>query len=219
MRARLDLAQADVRAGCRRDGPGVGPARAVEHRQRPQVAALVVELEGERVGERAQIGAAVAVDRALGIAGGARGVEQADRVPFVLGARIRRIRGSPAAMKLSYSTPPKRGAPAVSASAMSITIGRLAAAAARAPARWWRETRGRRGSSLASPCSRQKAISGGIEADVDGVEHGTDHRHGVVRLQHGRHVGGQDRHRVAALDAGLGERAAPAAARGHRTRA
>ena len=45
-----------------------------------------------------------------------------------------------------------------------------------------------------------------IEADVDGIEHRADHRRRVVRLQHGRRVGGEDRHRVAALDAGLGQR-------------
>ena len=88
----LDLAQADVRAAGRGDRPGEGPARAVEHRQRPQVAALVVELEGERVGERAEVGAAMAVDRALGIAGRARRIEQADAVPLVLGAADRRSR-------------------------------------------------------------------------------------------------------------------------------
>ena len=61
-------------------------------------------------------------------------------------------------------------------------------------------------SSLASPCSRQKAIERRIEADVDRVQHRADHRRRVVRLQHRRRVGGEDRHRVAALDAGLGQR-------------
>ena len=45
-----------------------------------------------------------------------------------------------------------------------------------------------------------------VEADVDRVQHRADHRRGVVRFQHGRRVGGEDRHGVAALDAGLGQR-------------
>ena len=84
----LHPAQAHVRAPGGRDTASECPARAVEHRQRPQVAALVVELEGERVAERGQVGAAVAVDHALWVAGRAGRIEQADAVPLVLGAGV-----------------------------------------------------------------------------------------------------------------------------------
>ena len=166
----------------------IGPARAVEHRQRPQVAAVVVELEGQRVGERAEIGAAMAVDRALGIAGGAGRVEQADAVPLVLAARDRRTPDRPTAMKPSYSTPPKLGAPAVSASAMSTTIGALGAELLQ---------RRRDGGVKLAVGEQQLGLAvlqaegdqRRIEADVDRVQHGADHRRRVVRLQHRRHVG------------------------------
>ena len=45
-----------------------------------------------------------------------------------------------------------------------------------------------------------------VEADVDGIEDRADHRRRVVGFQHGRRVGGEDGDRVAAPDAGLGER-------------
>ena len=48
----------------------------------------MVELEGERVAERGQVGAAVAVDHALWVAGRAGRIEQADAVPLVLGAGV-----------------------------------------------------------------------------------------------------------------------------------
>ena len=200
----LDLAQAHVRARRRRDRPGEGPARAVEHRQRPQIAAVVVELEGERIGERAEIGAAVAVDGALGIAGGAARCRAGRCCPTRRPGRSRRMPGSPEAMKLSYSTPPKLGAPAVSASAMSTTIGRLAAELLQ---------RRRDGGVELAVGEEQLGLAvlqaegdqRRIEADVDRVEHRADHRRRVVRLQHGRDVGGQNRHRIAAPDAGLGQ--------------
>ena len=62
-------------------------------------------------------------------------------------------------MKSSYSMPPKAGAPAVSASAMSITIGRRLPSCSSAGAMVAWNSRSAR-NSLASPCSRQKAISG-----------------------------------------------------------
>ena len=43
--------------------------------------------------------------------------------------------------------------------------------------------------------------SRGIEARVDGVEHRTQHRHGVMRLQHRGHVGQHDRDGIARADA------------------
>jgi hypothetical protein len=48
----------------------------------------------------------------------------------------------------------------------------------------------------------------GVEAGVEGVEHGADHRHAEVGLEHGRHVGQHHGHRVALADATAGERVA-----------
>src|SRR3546814_10477309 len=82
---RIDAAQADVGASGRSQRPGVGPAVAVEHRQGPGIDRIAAESKGQHVADGIQIGAAVMVDDALGVAGGARGVEQRDRPPFVGG--------------------------------------------------------------------------------------------------------------------------------------
>ena len=82
---RIDTAQANMRAPGRGHRPGVRPAAAVEHRQRPQVDALGFEAEGEGIGERVEISAAMMVDDALGIAGRTRCVEQRQGVPLVVG--------------------------------------------------------------------------------------------------------------------------------------
>ena len=77
-------AQAHVRARHRRQRPGEAPAVAVEHRQGPQVDRVPAEVGGEHVGVAHERRAAVAVDDALGIAGGARGVVERQRLPLVL---------------------------------------------------------------------------------------------------------------------------------------
>ena len=46
----------------------------------------------------------------------------------------------------------------------------------------------------------------GIEAGVDGMEHGARHGHAVMRLEHGRGVGEHHRDGVALADAAGGER-------------
>jgi hypothetical protein len=66
-----------------RNGPREAPAVAVEHRQRPEIDGMPAHAAGEHIGDREQIGAAVVVDDALGVAGGAGGVVEADRIPLV----------------------------------------------------------------------------------------------------------------------------------------
>jgi hypothetical protein len=56
----------------------------VEHRQRPQVHRVVRHAPDEDIADAVQIGAAVVIDHALRIAGGARGVVERDRLPLVL---------------------------------------------------------------------------------------------------------------------------------------
>jgi hypothetical protein len=82
--AGVDGRQTDVPSADRCDGPGIRPAVAMEHRQRPQIHGLRPQSEGDDVAERVQIGAAVMVERALRIAGGARRVVEGDRLPFLL---------------------------------------------------------------------------------------------------------------------------------------
>ena len=70
-RRRVEAREAAVLAAHRGHGPGVRPAVAVEHRQRPQVGAARVEPGLCDHAERMQIGAAVGVHDPLGPAGGA----------------------------------------------------------------------------------------------------------------------------------------------------
>ena len=84
---RIDAPQADVRTAHGRHRPRVGPAAAMEHRQRPQVHAVGTEPERERVAERVEVCAAVVVDDAFRIAGRAGRVEQRERVPFIARTR------------------------------------------------------------------------------------------------------------------------------------
>ena len=72
------LAQAHVRAADGGDGPRGTPAVAVEHRQRPQVDAVLVVPGVHDLGEGVQVGAPVRVDHALREAGGAGGVVERD---------------------------------------------------------------------------------------------------------------------------------------------
>ena len=88
---RLDPAQADVRGAGGRHAPGEAPAVAVEHRQRPEVDRVVAQLGLERDAERAQVGAAMRVDRALGLAGGARRVVDRDRLVLAADRRLDRV--------------------------------------------------------------------------------------------------------------------------------
>ena len=82
-RLRLDLAQADVHAGVGGHRPDEAPAVAVEHRQRPQVDRVPRHAPVDDVGQRIEVRAAVMVDHALRIAGGAGRVVERDRIPLV----------------------------------------------------------------------------------------------------------------------------------------
>ena len=80
-------AQADMRAGLDRQRPREAPAVAMEHRQRPEIDGVLAHAGMDGVGVGHQGRAAMVVDDALRIAGGARGVVERDRVPFVVGHR------------------------------------------------------------------------------------------------------------------------------------
>src|SRR5438067_11647180 len=84
-----DAPEANMGAGHRRDRPRKTPAVAVEHRQGPQIDRMVPYAPDESVAERVEIGATVVIDDPLRIAGGARGVVERDRVPFILGRHFR----------------------------------------------------------------------------------------------------------------------------------
>ena len=77
------LAQADLGPGLQDDAPREAPAVAVEHRQSPQIDRELRHAPDEDVADRVQVRAAVVIDHALRVAGGARGVVQRDRLPLV----------------------------------------------------------------------------------------------------------------------------------------
>ena len=89
---RIDLAQADMRAAHRDHRPREAPAVAVEHRQRPQIDRLRRQRPRHDVADRFQERAAVVIDHALRIAGGARGVVERDRAALVGWRRPREVR-------------------------------------------------------------------------------------------------------------------------------
>ena len=76
-------AQADIDPGAFGDGPGEGPAVAMEHRQRPEVDRVVRHSPGQDVADRVQMGAAMVVDHALRVARCAGCVAEGNRVPLV----------------------------------------------------------------------------------------------------------------------------------------
>src|SRR6516162_6115385 len=76
---RTHLAQADMRAGDHRYRPWEAPTVAVEHRQRPEIDAVLAHAAGEHVADGEEIGAAVVIDYAFGIARRARRVVERDR--------------------------------------------------------------------------------------------------------------------------------------------
>ena len=84
-RRRTHLAQAHMRASDHRESPGEAPAVTVEHRQCPEIDAVPAHAAGEHIADREQISAAMMIDDALGIAGGARGIIERNRVPFAVG--------------------------------------------------------------------------------------------------------------------------------------
>ncbi|MCY1444944.1 hypothetical protein D9M71_614380 [compost metagenome] len=67
----IDPAQENVHTRQGGDGPWIAPAIAMEHRQGPEVHRMVAYGPGHLVAQCAQVSAAMVVDHALGVAGGA----------------------------------------------------------------------------------------------------------------------------------------------------
>src|SRR5918998_213862 len=90
--ARFHLPQTHVRPRDRGHGPGVGPAVAVEHGERPQVFRLVAHPRLDDVAEGAQVSAAVRVHHPLGPSRRPRGVVHGDHLLLVLKDALQRPR-------------------------------------------------------------------------------------------------------------------------------
>ena len=178
-----------MRAGDDRDRPREAPAVAVKHRQRPQIDRMLAPCaQVTTLPTAEQMRAAVVIDDALRIAGGAGGVIERDRVPFVVrhrpgevgiafARRTPRIRSRRAARRRRNIPDRRSRSPAASpwrsASASFITL----------------ENSRSMMTTLASAWSSEKAMIGGVEPRVERVEHALRHRHAVVALEHRRRVG------------------------------
>jgi len=181
----------------------------VEHRQGPQVHRVVAHVPGHLVAEGIQVGATVVVDHALGIAGGAGGVVEADGVPFV----VRPLPG-----ELGVTLGQQRLVVEIADRLALAVLGivdvdhqqRVTEHADGGVDHVMEFTVGDQ--RLGFAVLQHEGDGLGVQAHVEGVEHGTDHRHAEVRLEHLRDVRQHHRHRVALLDAAAGQGRGQAAA-------
>ncbi len=204
------LAHADAGARHARQGPGITPAVAVKHGQGPQVHRMAAHVPGKDIADGVEVGAAVVVDDALGLAGGAGGVVERNRLPLVVGQ-------APVEFRVAL--------------AQEVLVLQLAQALAAGTGgvvhvddqRRFFETRyclGDDGRKLAVGDQRLglavlQAVGdgGGIEADVERIEHRAEHGHGKARLVDGGDVRRHHRDGVPAADStGRESRGEPAAA-------
>ena len=207
-RLRLDAAQAHVGACQRGDGPCEAPAVAMEHRQRPEIDGVARHAPVDDVRQRVEIRAAMMIDHALGIAGGAGRVVERDRVPFVGGVGPFEI--------------------GIAAGDEALVIDRSQARAA------WRHRvvdvdhqrrlveQSERGSddrrefgvgdeNLRLAVTQHEGDGLGVEPGVERVEHAAAHRHAEMRLDHLRRVRRHQRDRVAGAHSRLLQRRGEAA--------
>ena len=190
---RLQPPQADVRAGHRGHAPREAPAVAVKHRQRPQVGRAVVHADLQRRGHGVQVAAAVRVQHPLGVAGGAAGVIDADRLVFVLHRAVQqRVRAGGQKRLVIRSFIQGLADVTVLDVHHRLDAGQLVPHRADQ----FRQFR----------VDAQHLAAGMVEdvgdfrrrqPGVDGHQDGPGQRHAEVRLQHGRDVGAQEADAVA----------------------
>ena len=79
-----NLAQADMGAIHRGDGPWKTPAIAVKHRQGPKVHGVLGNRRGNNITLGEKTGTAMVIDHSLGITSGSRGIIDSNGVPLIL---------------------------------------------------------------------------------------------------------------------------------------
>ena len=191
-------------AGDDRQRPGKAPAVAVEHRQRPQIDRMLAHAAGDDVGHRQQISAAVMIDDAFGIAGGAGGVIERDGVPFVGRHQPGEI-GIAVAQKILVVEIAEPFAGAGEFRIVIVDDERLRLAERQRVLHHFGEF-AVDDQHLGFAVVEREGDDRGIEPRIDGIEHRAGHRHAVMRFEHRRHVGQHRRDGVAALDAAFGQR-------------
>ena len=196
-------------AGDRGHRPGEAPAVAVEHRQRPQVDRVARQVPRHHVGDRVHVGAAVVDDDPLRVAGRARGVVQADRVPLVRGMHVGALRVA-LVQEVLVADVADRLARAVVL--RIVDVDHVGPARALGDEHVERLSHHRRELAVDDQHLRVGVLQDErdhrrVQPRVDAVEHRARHRHAVVRLDHLRRVRQHDRHRVAFTDLHRLERA------------
>jgi hypothetical protein len=88
---RFELAHADVGTADGGHSPGVAPAIAMEHRQRPEIDAVRCHPGFQEFAQAVEVRAAMGVHDAFGAARGARGVVDGDRLVLVLEWPVERV--------------------------------------------------------------------------------------------------------------------------------
>ncbi len=202
-----------MRAGNGGDGPGKGPAVAVEHRQGPEIDRMPVEAEGDRVAESIQIGAAMVIDDAFRVAGGARGVVERDGGPFVGRRRPGRGRIALAKKILVLDAPPgEHGRLAILATGdldqrqFPVELGE---------GRFHDRAEFAVGDQQFRLAVRQdEGDRARVEPVVQRIQHRAGHRHAVMRFEQCRHVRRHHRDGVAGADAAPAQRIGEAPAAG-----
>ena len=175
---------------------------------------MLRQAPGDDIVDGVQVGAAVVVDDALRVAGGARGVAERDGVPLVVGQPPRRRRvalGEERFVVHFAETLAGRRRVVLDVDhqrARSVEQGERALDRGRELAVGQQH--------LGLAVLQHEGDRFRIEPGVERVEHRARGRHAEVRFEHRRHVGQHCRDGVAAADAGGAERAgqAPAALEG-----
>ena len=189
--------------------PGVAPAVAVEQGKGPQVDGSGRESQHHAVGHGIQEGAAMVVDHALRIARGARRVVERYGIPFV---------GRQQRFVFRVSLEKERLIGHVAEARVVVRVGvvdgddvnRLAVSGERLPDRV-RElpVRDQHPGSGVAQHERDRC---GIQAEVEGIEHGPGHGHAEMGFQDGRPVLCHDRDALAGFDPVAAKRARQAPA-------
>ncbi len=177
----------------RRHRPAIGPAIAVEQRQRPEIDAFRRQREGERRAKRVQIGAAMMVDDTFRVAGRAARIVDRDRVPFVLRQGEGAGRIALGEQRLIFDLAESGGA---GAQIVDFNDARSFAN----PLDGGLGHFGESGINEKNPAFGMVERIGdgrGVEADVDGVQHRSGPGHAEMSLDHRRRIGRQDRHHLA----------------------
>ena len=175
----------------------------MEHRQRPQIDRVLAEAGGQDIRDGVEIGAAVMRHHALRIARGARRVAQRNGVPLVerVGAGKEGIAGRHGGLIFDLSDPGRRAERRV----IDVDHDRLR------PRHQFQRIGNDGGElridqqDLRTAMVELERDRGGVEPDVQRVEHGAGHRHREMRLVHRRQVRQHGGDRVAATDAAGGE--------------